>query len=189
MDYHFAHRVPALFDAMNQMERTAFPLSRLGRASAVEGGSQSGVLAMNPRYHHVAADNADILSVELPGVEKNNVKLDVKDFTLSVSGERMIPSMQTGKPVKDIKETGKPVKDSKTDKAEGEPGGRVEVTHVEGNGTTAEKVHPASAMKYSAMFSLAKVADVSAITADYKNGLLTIIVPHKQPETRRIELH
>jgi HSP20 family molecular chaperone IbpA len=182
MVYSFSHHVPNVCDAVLYMDPTAYPRSHLDRPAAIEYGSQSGGLSMNPRYQHVATESADILSVELPGVDKSNVQLEVRDFTLRITGERLQPSVVREMPI-NIK------KSANAGKADNANGDHMEASHVEGKGFSDVKVHPASTIKYSATFSLEKVADVGAISADHKNGLLTVTIPHKPTVTRRIELH
>jgi HSP20 family molecular chaperone IbpA len=167
-----------MFDSVYPFHRSPFHMPNMSRPSAFESGPLSGVRSMNPRYIHDTLDDTDILSVELPGVDKNNVKLEVKDYTLHVYGERI---MRNAEP-----RNGKRVEgENPSDDGDG----KVEITHEEGKGTSAEKAErPDATLKYRATFALAKVADVQAITADLSNGLLIVTVPHKKSETRRIEL-
>jgi HSP20 family molecular chaperone IbpA len=179
MDLYLANRSEDVFDSMLPFDRSPFYMPRMLRPSALERGPFSGIRSMIPRYHHDAAADTDILSVELPGVDKSDVKLEVKDYALHVYGERVARSAESRK--------NKPIGGEKP-RQDGDS--NVEVMHEEGKGTSAEKVeHPEATLKYHATFSLAKVADIEAITADLRNGLLTVTVPHKkEEEPRRIEL-
>lgn len=42
----------------------------------------------NPRIDIVENDNGYVVSAELPGVQKNEIDIDIKDNTLTISGEK-----------------------------------------------------------------------------------------------------
>lgn len=124
-----------------------------------------------PRYQHLTGKSMDIVTVELPGVEKENVILDVKEHLLHLSAERVMPDAN---PVTAAREHSSPEKT-------GEPAG-ADGADAERRGGSVRTV------KYVTAFSLGKNADVSGIQADYSNGLLTVKVPHRSPEVHRVML-
>lgn len=103
-------------------------------------------------------DKAYTIHMEVPGVDPDEVKVEVRDGLLTVEGEK---KMECAAPA------------AAADKA-GEQAAAADKTvwHVQ------ERVYGS----FRRQISLAEDADVEAITADHKNGVLTITIPRKQPE-------
>lgn len=166
----FEHDVPLLFGTGGCYWPSGMHLSHSQARKEKEEASTPGTVTTAPRYEHHAGKEMDTLTVELPGAEKEHVTLDVKGHLLYLSAERKMPGAHSM------------TAPEETSGGNGDRGaGR--------DGTSPDQIeNPATTMKYVATFSLGKKADVSAIQGEYKNGLLTIKVPHTRPETHRIAL-
>lgn len=159
--YH--RRLSALFE--NEVARAQAQLEKLEK-------SKLETTTIRPWCQILTSKSVDILTIELPGVEKERVNLDVKERVLHLSAERVMPySIETTTAARE---------ECMQEKAEDGAGadGNVE----EGRNESAR------ALKYSSEFSLGTRIDVAAIQAEYSNGLLTIKLPHRGPETHRITL-
>jgi HSP20 family protein len=51
---------------------------------------ESGISAFTPAVNSRETEDAYILEIDLPGVKKEDIEIDVKDNVLSISGERKI---------------------------------------------------------------------------------------------------
>jgi HSP20 family protein len=51
-------------------------------------GDESGLAHWNPRVDIYDNDNAFVIKAELPGVEKKDIEVDLKDHVLTLKGER-----------------------------------------------------------------------------------------------------
>ena len=92
--------------------------------------------------------------MEVPGVDPDEVKVEVRDGMLTVEGEKKMESCAAPA-------------------AEGEKAEAKEpVCHVQ------ERVYGS----FCRQIGLAEDADVENISASHKNGVLTIVIPRKQPE-------
>lgn len=99
-------------------------------------------------------DKAYTIHMEVPGVDPDEVKVEVRDGMLTVEGEKKMESCAAPA-------------------AEGEKAEAKEpVCHVQ------ERVYGS----FCRQIGLAEDADVENISASHKNGVLTIVVPRKQPE-------
>jgi HSP20 family molecular chaperone IbpA len=120
----------------------------------------------NPIYRTNSTEAADILEVELPGVAKGDVKLDVTGLRLHISGARYEAKSDHEVPQGDGDETSEANQES---------------------GEAAPKMVPV--VKYISSFSLShKHADVGRISAEYNDGLLRVTVPRKAEVSRHIEI-
>ena len=99
-------------------------------------------------------DKAYTIHMEVPGVDPDEVKVEVRDGMLTVEGEKKMESCAAPA-------------------AEGEKAEAKEpVCHVQ------ERVYGS----FCRQIGLAEDADVENISASHKNGVLTIVIPRKQPE-------
>ena len=99
-------------------------------------------------------DKAYTIHMEVPGVDPDEVKVEVRDGMLTVEGEKKMESCAAPA-------------------AEGEKAEAKEpVCHVQ------ERVYGS----FCRQIGLAEDADVENISASPKNGVLTIVIPRKQPE-------
>jgi HSP20 family molecular chaperone IbpA len=164
---------------------TALLEQELFRPLAKHMGQEESALeaaAVLPRYQHLTGKSMDIVTVELPGVEKENVTLDVKEHLLRVSAERLMPedsdtmaSMSAGDapPAREPSPSAEHA-DERAVCADG--------------GGDSQREASGRRVKYSGTFALARNTDVSGIQADYKNGLLTVKIPHRRQEMHRVVL-
>jgi HSP20 family molecular chaperone IbpA len=186
---HYSHPwLPMLFDPLTVFDRQADRFAPQGGAAgtALERGPMPATTL--PRYQHWPSSNVDVLEVELPGVDKGDVKMDVKGFTLCVAAERVMHHDAPRPEAVDGTADKPPVVEEPAG-AEGSDQVRVN-KEAGGSSTVADRADHMHRVKYSAKFSLSKVADINGITAEFKNGLLRVTVPHKQPaEPRKIVLH
>lgn len=105
-----------------------------------------------PSLDLTSDEKAYALSIELPGVEPENVKLEVRDNALIIAGEKKHESPDDKK-----------------------------------NCHVLERVYGS----FQRVLALPDDADVGAITAAHKNGVLTVTVPRKapaQPQAKTIEI-
>lgn len=134
--YRLHDDIDRLFEGMM---RSAFEHWNTGREDAS---------ALVPAMEISSTDNAYCMSVELPGINPADVKLEAKENTLVLSAEK---------------------------KAE----------HTEDNGERKYHVQERSYGTVERTFSLPEDADVEQISANHKDGVLTICIPRKQPEAPR----
>lgn len=162
---HYADAMPLHLASDAYIRSSAAPASCLQeqRPQKVERTPES--TTVNPRRRYVGGADMDILEIELPGVEKSNVDLNVGDYCLRLSAERAMPSGSAASGGDEEKECA-----------------------AEGAGAADQAQAPQAVLTYAARIPLQTRADVGAVEAEMKNGLLTIRVPHKRPETHRIKL-
>jgi HSP20 family protein len=96
---------------------------------------------MAPKSQVLENDNAFMINVQLPGLDKGDVKVDVKDNELTILAE---------------------TKESKEEKND------------------TYHLREFKSGKFKRNFYLPKTADVEAIKAEMKNGVLEIEVPKKE---------
>lgn len=126
-----------------------------------------------PLYRTSSSAGGDMIEVELPGVDKSNVSLDMKGETLHIVAKRMTSNsgaqVATGKQI-----GGGPEQDASVDSGKKESG-------------EGEKVE----VEYVVRFNVGKRADTDRVSANMKNGLLHVVVPAKspqKPEVRKVAL-
>ncbi|MDR0827927.1 MAG: Hsp20/alpha crystallin family protein [Desulfovibrio sp.] len=105
-------------------------------------------------------DKQYVINVEIPGIDENNLSVEVKDNELVISGEK------------------KDACQAATAESEAAPAA----------GFYTERVYGS----FTRTLTLPEDVDESAIAADHKNGLLTIILPRKaqeQPLSRSITVN
>ena len=113
---------------------------------------RQGECQLTPRLDLICEDKAYSLSVELPGVEPDKIKLDVVDDVLVLSGEKQCAQ-----------------RDEQDER------------HV------LERAYGS----FRRALRLPDDADVAAIAANYKNGVLEVCIPRKQrtgAHSRSIEI-
>jgi HSP20 family molecular chaperone IbpA len=187
MDF-YTHPLPQYLNAhpMSQYINALSMFDHPAESTALDRTAPARSAAMLPRYNHVTTTDVDVLEVELPGVDKKDVKIELKGFTLFVTAERVMPH-HAAEPTAAAKGADKLVVSGTPRPENGDQ------VHVNKNGgdpsTPAQKGEHRQVIKYAAKFSLAKIADLEAVSAECKNGLLRVTVPHKKPaEARKIEL-
>jgi HSP20 family molecular chaperone IbpA len=143
----FYHPFESLFDVM--------------RDGAFAPQSRSVIV---PSYSTRRTKDADNITIELPGVPKETLKLDIKSHFLIVSGSRPDPDAPTEPQLTEQTERSTD-RNGKSDK--GEVG--------EGNADEQYDGH----IHYEVRVMLSERLDVDSISADYKDGLLCVRVPHR----------
>ena len=123
-------RVNRLFD------ETFFPVA--------DGTEASELWNWNPAVDVMENDDSIVIKAELPGVDKKNIALDVKDGVLTLKGERSA------------------AKEDKNDRY-----------------YCKERAYGS----FRRDFKLPVHADADKITADFKDGVLTVAIP--KPEDRK----
>lgn len=122
-------------------------------------------VTVTPRVELTSDDKAYTLTVELPGVDPADVKLEVHDNTLFLRGEKKRENAAA--PTEDQKDGGE-AKDER----------RIHVT---------ERAYGS----FERAMSLPDDANAEAISASHKDGVLTVVIPRKaeeSPKTRTIEV-
>ena len=98
------------------------------------------------------ADDALLIEIDLPGVPKDAVSVNIENRTLTIKGERK----------REVVEKDKEGKIQRTERAFG---------------------------AFARAFTLPESADVTKVTADYKDGVLTIAIPRaEESKPRAIEV-
>jgi HSP20 family molecular chaperone IbpA len=118
---------------------------------------------VTPSYSSSSDKNAAYLEVEMPGVPKESLTIDVKNDTLIIHGTR---------PRRDTTEKSKVQGDDvvrETKESEGEIDCCM---NIEGDDSKP--------VVYEVKFRLDGRSDINGIRADYHDGLLKICVPHRQ---------
>lgn len=171
------------------------PKWRVTPFNSCQGGSQSvgGPQAnarniVQPQYTVNYAEGTVFLEVELPGVPQETVKLDVREGTLKISGERGVGSFGVGRQEKaDAGEdrSAPGGKDGEVQLGSGKSGsGAVSAPEVEKLPDVLTHT-----ITYMAELTLPSRADVGNASAEYTNGLLRVRVPpRKEPETLTIKI-
>jgi len=130
--HHMVNKMMGPWEAMHEM----LPFKRQAQ----------GPYQLKPRLDLICGDKAYNLSVELPGVEPDKVKLDVVDDTLVVSGEKCCEK-----------------RDEQDER------------HV------LERAYGS----FRRALHLPEDADVEAISATHKNGVLEVTIPRKAAQAAR----
>lgn len=140
----------------------------------ISGHSHSNNIR-SPNYTTTMSNGVAILTVELPGVRKDCLDLNLKDNVISVLGKRPVTedSNFAGVSPGNIQDTPNSSQDENRDSPLAKKAGQ---EHVQ------EKV-----ITYSAKFKLVYDVDVDGIKADFKDGLLKMKVPRKkESESRKL---
>jgi HSP20 family protein len=144
---------------MNRIFDSVFPTPR----KATEEGFESAVWRPVVDVHE--DQNSYYIDAELPGLTREDVKINYQDGTLSVSGERNYRY------------------EKKSDEANGANGN--------GNGSGDRNAHRLERFygKFFRSFSFETAVNADAITAKFENGVLTIAVPKAEAiRPRQIEI-
>ena len=111
-------------------------------------GAEATAVTWSPAADLTKTEDAYALTVDLPGLTRNDIELTVEDHTLTLSGER----------------------------------------HIELEGVSvdrAERVHG----HFARRFHLPADVDASAVTAEFENGVLNIVIPKvEEAKARKIEI-
>lgn len=111
-------------------------------------GAESAAVTWSPAADLTQTEDAYTLTVDLPGLSRNDVELTVEDHTLTLSGERRI-------------------------EREGLNVDRIERVHG----------------RFARRFHIPADADVSTVTAEFENGVLSIVISKaEEAKARKIEI-
>jgi HSP20 family protein len=116
--------------------------------------------AITPSYTITRSSEADTIHVELPGVQKESLKLDAENFFLFVSGSRGSRQATALTP---------------SEKSDRDVNGE----HLSYSEKSKDVV------RYEVKFRIPERSDADEVKADYADGLLTIRVPHRREAERR----
>lgn len=119
------------------------------------------------RVHH--CEDGDVLEIELPGVSKENVVVEVKENTLTVTGER------SGRRSGDEMAS----KEEETDKASSSEHCRV---------AASEGSKAIDYLRYRIVFEVGGKLSLQNAEAHMENGLLMVKLPRTEPEKHRISI-
>jgi HSP20 family molecular chaperone IbpA len=144
---------------------------------AIAGRQDSTIF---PRYRAVSDQNAMVLEIELPGVDRKTIELDVNRKQLTVSAKRPVTS-GFGKTAGQQKavENSAAVENGGQKGAEGSVEKAVAEVRTEDN-----------CLMYSAKFRLGYDVEVDHVVAEFADGILRIRVPRHEESSggRRIEI-
>lgn len=168
-----------------------------------EGNNNSNSLAktFNPKFDVREVQTGYELHGELPGIEQKDVEIEFTDSqTLSIRGKVEREYTSGEKPQEDTKkvESHKPTVEDAEDEYE-KPEKPTNVTAVakgkEGEKQVQQQKHAPkywvserSIGSFSRVFTFSQPIDHDNVKASMKNGLLSIFVPKKKAESRRIQI-
>lgn len=125
--------------------------------------------AIEPRYSVQRFEDGHVIEIELPGVDKKNVSVEVKDRAVTVAGTRsMVASDLTGKNTED----GTGTQERNHDRA--------------GTGAEVKRESTERGVQYEVTLRVPEEADTNMICAEMNDGLLVVKVPKKQSQSRTI---
>lgn len=124
-----------VFDEFNKMVNSLVKGSQLSESDTLQD------IAWTPRVDIAETKDNYLIEVEIPGVQKDDVKISFKDHILTIEGEKKLRNE---------------LKKDDFIKQESFYG------------------------KFSRSFTLPDDVDVEKISADYKNGILTVTLPKTQ---------
>lgn len=128
-----------------------------------------------PAYSQQTTDTETFLQVDLPGVEKHNVSVEVEGNKLTVTGKRYRPTYSASEDVQ-ATEPQSPTKKAKTDHND----------EVEPTSEETVKQNDKPAVVYKRTFVLARNVDTEAVRAhNFNNGVLSLVLPAKKESLPR----
>lgn len=150
---------------------TLFTLSpKCGTRGKSFSSEPSAACTVQPRHTFRSTKNGIQLEAELPGVAKEHVTVEIKDRKMFVTGKRFKRSVEDAC-------------------LEGNTG--VETQDKEGEDKKNDNLDklPTPTVVYALSVELKEQVDIASVTAEsLQDGVLTIWMPFKKPETRRIEI-
>lgn len=154
-------------------------LFAMGGFDAYEPDVAKRTPVREPSFSQYSQEKALFLDVEMPGVHKDDITIELQDKRLVVIGKRFKHSLLKGinSEAQNVEQaTGEDVKKSNED----------EDKEMSNPSETAPKRTLANT--YRAVFRLPKLIDEGAVTVDsHENGVLKLKLPHaKKPEPRKI---
>jgi HSP20 family molecular chaperone IbpA len=173
------------FDPFEEILFNAFKAEPEHRA--VTGKTDSTIF---PRYRAVSDHNAMVLEVELPGVDKNTLQLDVNRKHITLAAKRPILTSSFGKQaVKDTSSSISPdggAQAQKINAAENTTNG----ADASAETAVAEVKTDDNSLKYAAKFRLGYDVDVDEVKAEFDAGILRIRVPRHETsaQSRRVQI-
>jgi HSP20 family molecular chaperone IbpA len=170
------------FDPFEEILFNAFKAEPEHRA--VTGKSDSTIF---PRYRAVSDHNAMVLEVELPGVDKNTLQLDVNRKHITVAAKRPVLT-SFGKSIKDSPATRPAGADAQGHKNSTQEG--TNNTDMSAEKAVAEVQTDDNSLKYAAKFRLGYDVNVDEVQAAFDAGVLRIRVPRHESsaESRRVQI-
>jgi len=127
-----------------------------------EGGRGSSLEAFQPKINVRESDNEIEIQAEVPGVNKDDLKVEVKDDHLIIQGEKKFVR-----------------KEEPHEEAEGKEGEEQRRRRR----ARFRRIESGYGM-FLRTFALPKDVDPSKVKANYENGVLTIVIPKVQKEER-----
>jgi HSP20 family protein len=183
--FHPLFRLLDDFDAYSQRDGGE---GRQGRTSLAR--------TFNPKFDVREVENGYELHGELPGIEQKDVEIEFSDSqTLNIRGKVEREYASGEKPIAggDTKKI-----ESHQPTVEDEPEGTTGTAVEKANGSEKQVQEQKPAFKYwvsersvgsfSRVFTFSQTVDHDGVKASMKNGLLSVFVPKKKAETRRIQI-
>lgn len=126
-------------------------------------------------YSQQITDSETFLQVDLPGVDKSNVSVEVHGQRMTVTGKRYRPTVSTSEQVQPT-EPPSPTKKPKTDPSNDAESASKEQAKHEGKPVVV----------YKRTFVLARNIDTDAVRAQhFTNGVLSLVLPTKKGSAPR----
>ena len=153
--------------------------------------------AVAPRYTVQNDDGVSFVDVELPGVAKESVTVEVNGRTLCISGDRIVRqravSEDAGRGEPGQSDAPVDAKEGASHGAEGTgsktPTVRQDATESDAAGDAEGVAAAGERVVYKAEFSLPASADCAKVSADFHDGLLEVRIPRKQAESHRVSVN
>lgn len=159
------------FRTLDEDLRQLSSLLRIGPSARCD---RNGVLTLTPNYRYDRVNDDIRVEVELPGVLKTGVSVEVQDSHLKVVAAKYSPDSRSSV----CQCTGRKGKDKRGSKKDGE--------HSVAEVPQGEGAPPLPSVVYKLDIRLSSRADGDAVTAGYRgDGVLRICVPLKKKEPVR----
>jgi HSP20 family molecular chaperone IbpA len=149
-----------MYHALEDMMSDAFVLG---------ASSETGVeKRIAPNYHSLYTNGSEVLEIELPGVTKESLQIEVKEHILIVTGSRAPYALASS------------IETEENDS----------VKKIEGANTKKALEEAPKLLTYLAKFKMSRIANVEEMKADFKDGLLRVVIPRrKELKPRRIQIN
>lgn len=155
---HSRRRAGMVYDPFYEMDRFFNALMHAGKNLPASADDSARPAFLRPSLDVTGDEKQYVVTVELPGVNENDLRVEMENDSLRIFGEK---------------------KQEFEDKGEGENSG---------NYYRMERSYGS----FQRVLTLPEDVDTAGITADHKDGVLTITLPRKEaakPENRTIAIN
>jgi len=149
---------------------------------------------IEPRYSAQYHDGASFIDVELPGVSKESVTVDVKGRTLTIYGERLLRRRTARKTAghREASHAGTQIDSQEESRPGAEHTDTMERPEKQGEEAAEVGTRVKTAVgkvTHHLQFTLPASADEGNVSADFHDGLLEVRVPRKEAQSHRVSVN